>query len=656
MMQSRLLRLYVGVVCAIGLSIFATNIMHVFRHPEYRVGEYFILALGVIGGEFVRIRIPHRKETLTVTVGDPFTLSLLFAFGLGPALAAKVVATVLDDIYRRSVWWKSLFNVSQFSIALGAGYLVIMSLGFRPDPDSPLETPGILAFLLAAAAYFVVNMTTVTTAIALAVQESPMVAIKANLMMRVINQGALLGFTPVVNAALQESLFLFPLILIPIIVVYQSGSLTQRHIQMAEQLTDLYETTRITSARVDTRDSVRELLERVCNMFNAAGASIVFFARDGEETPHETSLDLDKSAFRYMEPTTLDPTKGLWARAAAEDKALMLASPIGNATLRSHYEVEGIKDIMVAPMHADDEVNGIIRVFNRQGQSQTFGGDDLQLFETLANHASIAMENARLINQLEESLAHLTEMNRLKDDFVASVSHELRTPLTSIQGYVKTLLRTDASFSEVDRRSFLETVDRQSARLHRLIEDLLAVSRIESKTDSTHYSIISLEQVAQEVIGEVHNRVSAGQIQLDFDGALPVETDGGKVHQILANLVDNGLKYGGKDNPVVIRGRRDGEGASISVIDQGEGVPGELQERVFDRFYQVDQSATRSVGGAGLGLYICRRMAEAIGGRIWLERTGAEGSTFTLWIPSAPTPIGDTAALTKASSKGPWKL
>ena len=340
MKQSRLLRLYVGAVCVFGLSIFATNIIPVFQRRDYRVGEYFLLALGVIAGEFVRIRIPHRKETLTVTVGDPFTLSLLFAFGLGPALAAKAVATILDDIYRHSVWWKSLFNVSQFSIALGAGYLVIMSLGFHPDPDSPLETPGILAFLLAALAYFVVNMTTVTTAIALAVKESPMVAIKANLMMRVINQGALLGFTPVVNAALQESLFLFPLILIPIIVVYQSGSLTQRHIQMAEQLTDLYETTRITSARVDTRDSVRELLERVCNMFNAAGASIVFFAREGEETPHETSIDLDKSAFRYMEPTTLDPTKGLWARAASEDKALMLASPIDNETLRSHYEVE----------------------------------------------------------------------------------------------------------------------------------------------------------------------------------------------------------------------------------------------------------------------------------------------------------------------------
>jgi len=654
-MKNRPLQIYVTGICAVGAVIFATNIAHVFHHTSYQVGEYLVISLGVIAGEFVRIRIPHRKETITVTVGDPFTLSLLFAFGLGPALAAKAVATILDDIYRRSAWWKSLFNVSQFSLSLGAGYLVLRSLGVDPDPTTPLATPGILVLLLAAAVYFLINMTTVTTAIALAVNESPIMAMRANLMMRVINQGALLGFTPVVNAALHESLFLFPLILIPIIVVYQSGSLTQRHIQMAEQLTQLYETTRLTSARAETRDSVSELLERVCNMFSASRASIIFFEGDDRRDALETSIDIEKNVFKYMDPITLDPTKGLWARAAAEDKALLLASPIDNGPLRAHYQSDGVKDLMIAPMHSDDDVNGIIQVFNRQGSQQTFTDEDLRLFETLANHASIAMENARLISQLEESLAHLTEMNRLKDDFVASVSHELRTPLTSIQGFVKTLLRADANFSEEDKRSFLETVDRQSTRLHRLIEDLLAVSRIESKTDSTSYEVISLKQIVRDVVDEVHNRAAAGQIEFDFEGDLPVETDGGKVHQILANLLDNALKYGAKDEAVVIRGRRDGDGASVSVTDRGSGVPPELQDKVFDRFYQVDQTATRAVGGAGLGLYICRRMAEAIGGRVWLEKTGPEGSTFTLWVPSSPVGI-DPHTLSAGAPEGTWKL
>jgi signal transduction histidine kinase len=354
-----------------------------------------------------------------------------------------------------------------------------------------------------------------------------------------------------------------------------------------------------------------------------------------------------------MEPTTLDPTKGVWARAASEDKALVLTSPIDNQTLRSHYEAMGIKDMMISPMHADDDVNGLILVFNKQGQSETFRGDDLRLFETLANHASIAIQNARLIAQLEDSLVHLTQMNSLKDDFVASVSHELRTPLTSIQGYVKTLLREDTSFSAAEQRSFLETVDRQSGRLHRLIEDLLAVSRIESRTDATHYSMASVRQVVLDVVDEVRDKVSADQVKIDFDGDLPAETDAGKVHQILANLVDNALKYGGQGKPIVIRGRPDGEGVSVAVIDQGPGVPAELQDMVFDRFYQIDQSATRSVGGAGLGLYICRRMAEAVGGRVWLEKTGPDGSTFTLWVPVSPN---QGIAPLIQTTEGSWKL
>ncbi len=101
---------------------------------------------------------------------------------------------------------------------------------------------------------------------------------------------------------------------------------------------------------------------------------------------------------------------------------------------------------MVAPLFGEDEVVGTMLVGNRFGEVSTFDAEDLKLFETLANHASVSLENARLVGRLEESLAHLTEMNRVKDDFVASVSHELRTPLTSILGYAKTLLRPNVTF------------------------------------------------------------------------------------------------------------------------------------------------------------------------------------------------------------------
>jgi signal transduction histidine kinase len=276
-----------------------------------------------------------------------------------------------------------------------------------------------------------------------------------------------------------------------------------------------------------------------------------------------------------------------------------------------------------------------MHVCNRLGDVSTFDLEDLTLFETLANHASVSLENARLVAQLEESLAHLTEMNRLKDDFVASVSHELRTPLTSIRGYVKTLLRPDVTFSDEEQKSFLETVDKQSTRLHRLIEDLLAVSRIESETDTTALAAVSLPQLVAEITDELRSKTTRHTIDIQIPDGLPsVHTDPGKVHQIVLNLVDNALKYAPENTTVTVTGARQGAGVAISVIDQGEGIPADAQDMIFDRFYQIDQSATRTVGGAGLGLYICRRMAEAIGGRVWLEQSDEDGSTFCLWVPT----------------------
>lgn len=599
--------------------------------------KFLLLAGGVIVGEFVRITVPHRHEAVTVTVGDPFTLSVLFTFGLAPAVLVKTLATLMDDLYRRAEWWKSLFNIAQFTLSLGFCYLIVQGLGYSIGAPATVTPLRVLSSLIAAFGYFIANMAIVTTAISLAIGESPLDSFRSNLRPRVIQQGALLGFTPVATAAIHDSIVLFPLLLIPIIVVYHSGSLTQRHVQTAQQLSELYETTRLTNARVGTRDSVHELLKRVCTMFNAQGASIVFFAREGEVSPYETSIDLDKDTFRYMQPTVLDPTKGIWARAASESRALRLASPVANTNLKAHYDSLGVKDVMVAPMMAEESATGIIRVWNRRGDdSQTFTSEDLRLFETVANHASIAMENARLITQLEDSLAHLTEMNQLKDDFVASVSHELRTPLTSIRGYVKTLLRPDADFDKADTKSFLETIDRQSNRLHRLIEDLLAVSRIESESDTSTLTMLALRSLADEVADELRTKSADHTIETRVPDDLPlVHTDAAKVHQIVSNLVDNALKYAPAHTTITVSAAPSGSGITLSVSDEGPGVPEELRDQIFERFYQVDQSATRSVGGAGLGLYICRRMAEAIGGRVWLERSDEKGSVFSLWIPTS---------------------
>lgn len=658
MRRKLVLHIYAATIIVAGAGLMAGVLGRGVDTDTFRSTAFLFLAVGVIAGEFVSILVPHRQEAVTVTVGDPFTLSLLFTAGLGPALIVKAVATLLDDVRRGREWWKALFNVGQFSLSLAAGSWLVTALGYSATtPDTP-GAGDIAASVAAAFTYFIINMAIVTTAISLAVGESPIKSFKANLKTRVIQQGALLGFTPVVAVAVHETAALFPLLLIPIVVVYYSGRLTQRHVMLAQQLSELYETTRITNARISSRESIRQLLERVCNMFHANTASITLFARQGEESAVRTSLDLSIGSFTYMKPDDPDPTQGVWARAVSENRAVLIPHPIENQRLLDHFTSIGIKDVMVAPIHSEDEVNGVMDVANHLGEAQTFSVEDLNLFTTLANHASVALENARLIEQLEDSLVHLTEMNRLKDDFVASVSHELRTPLTSIRGYVRTLLRSDVTFEPQQQLEFLETIDRQSNRLHRLIEDLLAVSRIESETDLAVVSEVSMASLLDEVVAETHTRVKAGQIRMSFEEDLPtIKSDSGKVHQIVSNLIDNAIKYGGIDKPVSVRARKDGEGVTISVVDRGPGVPPDMADRIFDRFYQVDQSATRQVGGAGLGLYICRRIAEAIGGRVWLESSGPEGATFSLWLPKTLPDLDDTAPSAEpATSPAAWKI
>jgi signal transduction histidine kinase len=264
--------------------------------------------------------------------------------------------------------------------------------------------------------------------------------------------------------------------------------------------------------------------------------------------------------------------------------------------------------------------------------------------------ATASLENSSLVRRLEEALEHEKELSRMKDDFVAVVSHELRTPLTSIQGYIKTLLQLGSELGDEQRRSFLEASDRQSERLRRLIEQLLAVARLESHVEPLTLAYCSLSQVAEDVVDELRASAHGHTFDLRFPAGLPLlHTDEAKVHQILSNLVENALKYSPPDTRVTIRAEERDEGVLVRVEDEGRGIPHEAQERIFERFYQVDSSATRTVGGTGLGLYICRKTAETLGGRLWLERSGPEGTSFALWLP-------ERAPATGAAAEGPDPL
>jgi signal transduction histidine kinase len=441
---------------------------------------------------------------------------------------------------------------------------------------------------------------------------------------------AVIGVTILWTEPAAGWLLLVPVaILVPAYRAYVAGR--QRHLS----LESLYQATRLLQRSLKVDSMMPLLLTQGREMFRAEVSEVVLFPLGEKDKAVRATLGPTDEVDESLEE--LDPTEGVWARVASEDQALLLARPIDNERLLKHFESRGLRDAMVAPLHGKGGVVGTMMVANRLGEVSTFDAEDLKLFEALANHASVSLENARLVGRLEDSLARLTEMNRLKDDFVATVSHELRTPLTSIHGCIKTLLAPDADYDSETQRALMEVIDRQSDRLVILIEDLLVASRIESNNVRPVIAPMNLSTLARQVVEDTRSRAGQHDLRLEVEGEVPsVDSDDRKVRQILVNLVENAMKYSPEGSIVTLRCLQEDDGVAVHVEDQGEGIPRELHERIFERFYQVDQSSTRTVGGTGLGLYICQRLAEVIGGRVTLDRSDSRGSVFKVWVPRRP--------------------
>jgi two-component system phosphate regulon sensor histidine kinase PhoR len=216
------------------------------------------------------------------------------------------------------------------------------------------------------------------------------------------------------------------------------------------------------------------------------------------------------------------------------------------------------------------------------------------------------------------------ETHQVKADFVAVIGHELRTPATVIKGYLHTLLNRANALDADTRQVALEAIDANADRLIHLIEDLLFVSSVESSRPALHFEDVDLGTL---VDGYKTDRVGVRRPRRDL--LLPI--DRAKVDQILHHLVENALKYSQHEVRIDVADR--GDDVHVSVVDRGPGIYSGDLPRLFERFSQLDGSSTRSHGGTGLGLYICRRLVEAHGGRIWCESRLGVGSSFTFSLP-----------------------
>jgi PAS domain S-box-containing protein len=235
-------------------------------------------------------------------------------------------------------------------------------------------------------------------------------------------------------------------------------------------------------------------------------------------------------------------------------------------------------------------------------------------------------------------LTGLHEAERAKADFVATVSHELRTPITPIKGYVELLRSKGDSMDAELRQEILRIVAERTDHMSRLIEDLLLASRISSEGQATVVLGLNLErsdlvEVARAATDD-YLREPDCRLRLELPPEpLEVRADPLRLSQILGNLLSNAHKYSPSPLPVRLKLWRDSRWAKVSVVDRGRGIPPDELERIFDKFHRVEDPMTMTTSGTGLGLYIARELARAMGGEVEALSVPGRGSTFTLRLP-----------------------
>lgn len=232
-------------------------------------------------------------------------------------------------------------------------------------------------------------------------------------------------------------------------------------------------------------------------------------------------------------------------------------------------------------------------------------------------------------------LTRLKQLERTREEFVANVSHELRTPLSLIKGYVETLLDGAQKNPEVAEH-FLQIIARNAERLDLLIQDLLTISALESGRVQLKLQPVHLHAVADKVLADLKSIASARNIVLKNElPDLTAIADGSRLEQVLANLVDNAIKYGRPAGSVVVGGETLGNNKiEVFVRDDGPGIPPESLDRVFERFYRVDKARSREQGGTGLGLSIVKHIVQTHGGEVWAKSEPGKGATFFFTLPA----------------------
>ena len=440
-----------------------------------------------------------------------------------------------------------------------------------------------------------------------------------------------------------------------------AASLEQNEAALKRKIVEtrsLYEIGQEINAQVVLKPTLQLIVERAHELLQAEVSLLALRQEDSDTFTIQAYSGTVPEALAKMR---IRPGEGLGGWVVATGKPKMVGDyqeEYPDSPFLEIVQEANVRSAVVVPLKARDVVTGVLYIHSRDPHK--FREEDQQLLSALADHAAIAIENAKLYEQarqhaetleakvrertreleatnqeLQQANLKIREADRLKSEFLANMSHELRSPMNAIIGFTRLVQRKSADVLPTKQRENLEKVEISANQLLGLINDILDLSKIEAGKMILSTSPFDLASLVGACFATVEPMVKTDRVRLvkEVPGNLPeVLSDQDKLKQIIINLLSNALKFT-EEGEVKLSAVLEDSLLKIAVSDTGIGIPFHALQYIFDEFRQVDGSSTRRYGGTGLGLSITKKLTHLLGGTIDVSSVEGEGSTFTVTIP-----------------------
>jgi signal transduction histidine kinase len=409
------------------------------------------------------------------------------------------------------------------------------------------------------------------------------------------------------------------------------------------ELQALGEVGRAVSSTLDLETVLATIVSRASQLSGSDGGAIYEYDQETETFLLRATQNLDAELVELLRSTFIRKGEGAMGRMALTREPVQIPDILQDATYQSRWREivlrTGYRAVLAVPLLRESGIIGGL-VVNRKTPGE-FAPDVIELLRTFATQSALAIQNARLFQEIEEKSRQLEIADRHKSEFLASMSHELRTPLNAVIGFSEVLL--ERMFGEINAKQdeYLQDILSSGRHLLSLINDILDLAKIEAGRMELEVTDFHLPQAIDNSVTLVRERAARRAITLEvgIDAQLgEIKGDERKVKQVLLNLLSNAIKFTPEGGRVGVHaGLADGV-AEISVSDTGVGIAPEDHEAVFEEFRQVGTDYAKKHEGTGLGLALARRFVELHGGKIWVKSQLGQGATFTFTLPVKPWP------------------